>query len=377
MSNFLQSVDRGKLGLNAGLPNGLETLNNYIYGTQEARYYLIGGESGTGKTTIADFMFVFCPYRFMQENPETKINWTYYSFEQSKRSKENSWGSKVIFDKYQVRLPVGYLLSKGKNRVTDQHYKWCMAAAKEIDDMFEHIIIKDSPMTPSQIKNDLIRYGSKHGTWILKPILDAKGIPKKTKDGKSNQQEIIGWTANDPDAKHIFMIDHISYAALEYRTLKENIDTISRSFVVFREKCGWTFVVIQQFNTELASVERQKLKKNALAPQRVDFGDSRYTFQDADVVLGLMNPYKYDMTDFQGYDVEALQGYAIWTFLMKNRHDGPADKAIPMFMDPVAGMFYELPEPLSDVGIQAGFDDPILPFVEMAVEFSDTIIQYS
>lgn len=377
MSRFRANLDRGRLGLNEGLPNGLASLNRYIYGIQKKRYYLIGGESGTGKTTLADFMFVFSPYRFMQLNPTIKIHWKYYSFEQGTEAKENSWASKILFDQTKLRLPVAYIMGKGKNRISDEHYKLFLGVDKYLGELFSHIDMVDVPLSPVQFKEDLIRYGRKHGKWIITPILDTSGVQKKSKSG-SPLSELSGWTPNDPNASHIIMMDHIAYAQLASPTLKINIDTISRIIVRFREMTNWTFCVIQQFNTELASIERQKFKKNAIAPQRTDFGDSKYTFQDADVVLGMLNPYSYDIPDFGGYNVNKLKGYAIWAFLMKNRHDGPPNRSVPLFMDPVTGMFDELPEPMSEtlLAMSDGVDENMEEFYERAISFNEQIKLY-
>lgn len=376
MSIFIKNVDRGRLGLNEGLPNGLQSINRYIYSTQKKRYYLLGGESGSGKTTALDSMFLFAPYEYMLANPGVEINFENYSFEQGRESKEASWASKIIHRKFGLRLPVAYIMSKGKNRVTDEHYQLCMQVAGYIDGMFQHMRMIDVPVTPSQFKADLFRYGAKHGTWKQRPLLDASGnVRKHSKTGR-DLMEVYGWEPKNPEAHHIFLMDHIAYAAMEYSTLKQNIDTISRTIVFFREITNWTFAVLQQFNTELASVERQKFKKNAIAPQRVDFGDSRYTYQDADVVLGLMNPYAYDIPEFHGYNVARMEGYAIWMFLMKNRHDGPAARAIPHFMDPVAGTFEEIPEAMNAAVVELTGEDPLEPFYERAREFNDSISLY-
>lgn len=381
MSNFLKNVTRGRQGLNEGLPNGLHSLNSYIYGTQPSRYYLLGGESGTGKTTLADYMFLFAPYRHMKLTLEInpiKINWKYFSFEQGRRAKEASWGSKVMFDQFGERLPVAYLLGKGKNRISEEHYQLCIKVGEYVEELMDAIDMIDVPLTPTQFKNELYRYGAKHGKWHTRPLLDANGKPRKGKTGVP-LMEVYAWTPNNPNESHIFIMDHIAYAAMEYPTLKQNIDTISRTMVYFREMTNWTFVVIQQFNTELSSIERQKFKKNAFAPQRLDFGDSKYTFQDADVVFGMLNPHSYDLRDFRGYNIDQLEGYAIWAFLMKNRHDGPAAREVPLLMDPVTGMFYEIPE-MNGVGsaIMAMTDnDPIEPFYAMAKEFTDSISLYA
>ena len=44
--DFIFQVSRGMIGKNIGLQNGLTNVNKYIHGTHQARYYLIGADSG-------------------------------------------------------------------------------------------------------------------------------------------------------------------------------------------------------------------------------------------------------------------------------------------------------------------------------------------
>lgn len=375
-SSFLSQVDWGLTDNAIGLPNGLGSMNSYIYGIQMARYYLFGGESGSGKTTIVDAAFVLNPYFGLksEEYSKFKLHVNYFSFEQSAKTKESKWASHIIYKNEGVWIPPSLSLGKTKSRLTKEQYQYCVKANDELNEMLDTIEIIDTPMGPSDILNYLIRYGKKHGKWSFEVKTDQYGRPMVDKM-KRPIKTISGWTPNDLNARHEFIVDHIAYANIEKKNLKENIDFISRTFVKFREVThNWTFVVIQQFNTELSSVERQKFKKSALAPQRVDFGDSRYTFQDADVVFGTLNPYKYDiLEDFQGYkDIDKFNGLATWLFLMKNRHEGPADKSIPYLMDPVGLTVEEIPDPEETrVMVELGsIEDPLIAFYDKAEEIT-------
>jgi hypothetical protein len=83
----------------------------------------------------------------------------------------------------------------------------------------------------------------------------------------------------------------------------------------------------------------------------MDFGDSYYNFRDADLVMGLVKPVQYDLKTYHGWNLEELGQYFIALHLMKNRY-GPADRMLPLFMNPVAGMFYDLPLQFMDPAIE-------------------------
>lgn len=376
-STYLDQIKYGKSGSAKGIENGLGSMNKHIHYTQQSRYYLLGGESGSGKTTLGDFAFILSPFHALktEEFSHLKMSVNYWSLEQSRFTKESKWASHFIKTEFGVYIPPALALGKLKTLLTKEQEEFCFKANEHLEELLDAVNIIDSPSGPSDIEAYLIRYGNMKGKWITYKKLDSNGNPKLNKM-KKPIFGISGWIPNDPNERHIFFIDHIAYANLEKKSLKENIDYISRLFVKFRELThSWTFVVIQQFNTELASVERQKFKKSALAPQRMDFGDSRYTFQDADVVWGILNPYKYDILDsYQGYqDIARFEGLAIWAFLIKNRHDGGADKSIPYLMDPVALTFEEIPDPEeTKVLVEMGsMEDPLIEFYEKAETISN------
>ena len=54
-SNLKERIYAGLTGDYEGLSNGLDRINDYIFKTQRACYYLIGGLSGSAKTTFLDF----------------------------------------------------------------------------------------------------------------------------------------------------------------------------------------------------------------------------------------------------------------------------------------------------------------------------------
>lgn len=141
------------------------------------------------------------------------------------------------------------------------------------------------------------------------------------------------------------VLDHIALVGVEQSFgTKQLMDLMSKYFVALRNLFELTPIVVQQFNSELTTMNRDSYKKvteGSIAPQRVDFGDSTYTYRDADIVFGLISPAKFDMKSFHGYDVTKYNSMLIILFLMKNRY-GEADQAIPLFLDPISGTFHDI-----------------------------------
>lgn len=51
------------------------------------------------------------------------------------------------------------------------------------------------------------------------------------------------------------------------------------------------------------SVDRAKFKGIDISPQQSDFKDSTNPYTDADIVIGIMNPYKMDMEECLTYNI--------------------------------------------------------------------------
>jgi hypothetical protein len=334
VDDFMADVDRGIEGKNVGLPNGFTRINKFIHNVQKGRYYLIGADSGVGKTTLADRAFIIEPLTFCMEN-DLPIRVDYFSFEIGKSVKRASWASRLIFKQYGIRMPLDYILSHGNNKITTEHRGMLQSISPALKKLMDRIHFVWNPMTPGNMFKYLFRIAQQRGKFTYENYFDADEIEKK---------RIVGYVANNPEEPWIILADHIALAEEEAgMNLKQTIDRLSTYFVFFRNICNATIVAIQQFNSELGSIERQKYKKSAIAPQKSDFGDSKYTYRDADVVLGLLKPVQFDLGEYMGWDITRMGDYAIWMFLMKNRY-GPTNKAFGLVPDPVVGLFHEMPD---------------------------------
>lgn len=331
--SFMSDVDQGLAGENDGYPNGFTRINKYIHNVQKGRYYLIGADSGVGKTTLVDRAFVIEPILFCKEQ-KLPIRVDYFSFEIGKSIKRASWASRFVFKHHKLRMPVDYILSQGAQKLSTEHRVLLNEIAPELEDFMRSIHWVWNTMTPSNVFKYLFRIATTRGAFIYETYFDADEVEKK---------RIVGYKAKNPSEPWIIVMDHIALLEEENGlSLKQTIDKMSAYFVFFRNICNATVVPVQQFNSELGSIERQKYKKSALAPQKSDFGDSKYTYRDADIVLGLLKPIQFDMAEYMEWDITRLGNYAIWMFLMKNRY-GPANKSFGLIPDPVIGTFTELP----------------------------------
>jgi replicative DNA helicase len=334
-NSFMSQVKRGMTGMNEGFDNGLKTINNHIHGTHRGRYYLIGADSGVGKTTIADFMYLYSLWRSARKKG-IKLYIKYFSFELSAAEKKAKWVCQWVKNIYNIDLSTDYIMGRIPGLLlSSEHLRLIMRAYAVVEEVMQDMVLVDHMLHPTGMLNKLVEeHYEKIGTVI-------RDTPK---EGKKKGM-IRAFKPKDPTDMTVVIVDHLALINVEggATTTKQIMDRWSMYSVQLRNIFHTTLVQIQQFSTSMMSAYReQKKSETAIAPQRLDFGDSSYTYRDADLVMGLVKPIQYNLKTFMGYNLEDIGQYFIANFLMKNRY-GPADRWMPLFMNPLSGMFYDIP----------------------------------
>lgn len=327
-----ESID----GQYSGLENGFDRLNEVIFGVQRRCYTLLGGQSGTYKTTLVDYIL----FNAMEDAAKKgiKLNVFYYSFEIDKITKQCNWLSQIILKKYNKVVPPEKIKGLGGNTLAIDEVHYLYESIDYVEELFSKINFRFQTTNPTGIYNELWAFGESQGT------LQREAYQYTDAEGKTmNGHRITSYKPNDPNAYTLVIMDHMALMKKErgFQT-KELIDKYSEYCIELKNMFGFSFINIQQFNQGLSSVERSKFKGVDLSPQQSDFKDSTNPYQDADVVLGTMCPYKLDMNTCLGYDIKKLKDKMIMLKVIKNRLSRD-NVAIGLFANPSAGSFAELP----------------------------------
>lgn len=332
MSDLKSRIEEGLEGKYEGLSNGFNRLNNYIFGVQRKCKTLIGGNSGTGKTTLCDFMVSNAIQD--AENKNIELDVFYYSYEIDKVTKQCNWLSSIIYNKYGVTIPPERIKGLGQNRLSPYELGLVNSEIPNMEKMFSKINFYFKPENPTGMYHTLWQFGSKHGTLFYENYTDSEGNQKK---------KIVNFKPTNPDWQCLVVVDHLSLLNLERGfSVKENIDKWSEYCVQLSNQFGMSFFNISQFNDSLSSVERSKFKGIDLSPQQSDFKNTRNPYDDSDVVLGLMNPYKLDMRESLKYRLNEFKSNFVMLKVIKNRLSVD-NIAIGTLFNAKAGTFIELP----------------------------------
>lgn len=326
-------IEDGLTGKYSGLENGFKDVNKYIFGVQRKCYTLLGGASGSFKTTILDFIILNALLDAEKKN--IPIDIFYYSFEIDELSKKCNWLSQLCYIRHKAVIPPEKIKGFGDNRLTENELKIIHELSPEIENLFSKIKFTFEPINPTGIYHEVFRHCATHGELTYQPYKDENGEEKK---------RITGFIPKD-ERYTILAVDHIYLMRGERNfTTKQNIDKMSEYLVSLRNIFGISPFIIQQFNSGLSSSDRQKLKGIDLSPAQTDFKDSTNPFQDCDIALGTMAPFKLDLKTCLGYNMELFRDKFLMLKIIKNRLSRD-NIAKGLYVHPQSGRFEELPLP--------------------------------
>jgi replicative DNA helicase len=324
-------VNKGLAGKNKGIPMGFDRLTKYV-GIRKSMYYLIGGNTGSGKTSFIDDAFVLNPvdWALSKEGQASgiKVKVWYRSMERSRAYKMAKWMSRKIFLDQGIIIPVSKLLGWEETMTKDEHDLY-LHYEDYMNELCEIVTIIDGPENPVGIAKELKSYALNNGSIEQLDQWNKVYVP------------------NDPNQITMVVLDHIGLlkTTTAQPTKKDAIDKMSDELRYARDTYGYSPVVVSQFNRSISNPSR--LKNGDVEPQLEDFADSSATQNDADVVMALFDPMRYKVADPSGYDLDKLKDqYGAKYFrslrLIKNSY-GEDDIRIGLGFLGQIGMFKELP----------------------------------
>lgn len=323
-------VQAGLDGRNSGIPMGFNRLNRYV-GIRKGMYFLVGGLTGSGKTSFIDDAFVLNPFDWyiMQKDPKLKLRIVYRSMERSKTYKLAKWVSRRIFLDHGMIITVPKLLGWTEKMTHDEHDLFLMYE-DYINKMQDVITLIEGPENAVGIAKELKAYALQRGKIEQVDEYNKRYFP------------------NDENEITIVVLDHVGLikTTKDQSTRKEAIDKMSDELRYARDFYGYTPVAVSQFNRSISNVQR--LKSGDVEPQLEDFAESSSTQNDADIVLTLFDPMRYKVSDPSGYELNKLvDGFGAKYFrslrLIKNSY-GEDDVRIGLGFMGQIGMFKELPK---------------------------------
>ena len=341
-------------GINS-IPSPFMRFSDDFIGIEQGSYYCVTSTTKGAKTQFASFVFVFNALLYAYNNPDkVRLKIFYYPLEETPEDIMTRFMSFLL-----------YTLSNGKIRVAPVDLK-STKNHKPIDDtildllntedysniiqFFEDHVIFSASTNPTGVYTECKRYAEEHGT-----VYKRKQKVKDEFTGETKEVDVFDhYEQDDPDEYRIIFFDHVSLTSTERGlTLKQSIDKLSEYFVILRNRYRFSPVVIQQ--QAFAGEGLDAFKENKLRPTIANLGDSKYPSRDANVVLGLFSPFKYELPEYQHYDITKLKDNVRFLEVLVNRGGSPGG-LVALYFDGAVNYFNELPRPEEKEALKQIYD---------------------
>lgn len=190
VESLLSAIDKGREGRSQGYSIGLPKLEQIVDGVNKGVYYLIGGESGSGKSSLMIYSFIYRPLMDHLDDGNLKIS--LFSLEMNADMIMAKLLSTYIFEKYNKRLSLKQLLSVQKDFIlNDECYgivKECIPWMKKVESI---ITIYDKAASANSIYAALLKELEKDGSFT-----------------ETDNRKI--YHPKNPNLVHIVVVDHIA-----------------------------------------------------------------------------------------------------------------------------------------------------------------------
>ena len=314
-----ESIQRGKHGLNTGIPfQGFTTLSNQIKNIQQGRYDLIFAGTSVGKTAFVNSTYVYGAIEFLQSNPGYihDIEIIYYSLEIPPEHQIAKHIASLIWRNHGVLTSVDEILSRGNLVIRPEVEALIDIYQEQMQEIQDKYLHFRSSLNPDFLYKDLITYAESRGKVVKSP----EGL-------------IVDFIPNNPGLITLVVIDHIGLINYNnYKDLKEAIDKASRTLVFFRNMFNFSPVVISQINRSSEQMDRRE--NDSWMPMLSDIKNTGNVAEDCNTAIGIK---------CLGYDITKYKNRYRLAKICKNR-DGDVNLLASFLFIGEFGGYYQLPK---------------------------------
>lgn len=339
-----ERVLRGEINC---IPSPFKNFQNDFPGIEQGKYYCLSGASKSGKSQLASFLFLYTPILYAYQHPEQlRVQIFYFPLEETPEKITMRFMCHLLYilsDK-KIRVSPMKLQSVNRGAIVEKETLELLNSLeyRSILDFFEGHVHFISERNPTAAWKTISRYANEAGTIHRKTIV----IENKETGIKQEKEVFDYYEPKDPDEYVIIIWDHQSLTELERgMNLKECIDKLSEYFMVFRNHYNYIPVMIAQQNSETISLDA--FKANKIRPTLAGIADSKNVGKDCSVMLGITNPFAFELPEYLKYNIVNLRGYARFLEVVLNR-EGESNGVLALYFDGATNYFAPLP-PYNDI----------------------------
>ena len=327
---LFQKINEGREGKNIGLSTGIPKLDKYTGGIQKGGYTLIFGLSGSGKSSVALYSYI---YRPLKDHPEKNLKFIYFSLEMGADMLLAKLLGLWIYEEFGKVISYSSIMS-WRQPLSNEDYSFILAGKNWLESISSKLIIIDSNLTSNSFYSKILSFMEQWGEF------------KESEDGRRKLYFPI-----DKEMIINVILDHISLVlSSEGRTKKQEMDLVSQYAVSLRERYGVSFYILQQENRNSASTDRMKMDLTDCSLDGLK--DSGNMGNDALLCIGVYCPLKFKLKtkydypiicEDQGDGFVGLRDRIRFLQIVKNR-TGESDRSIPVAFYGENGYFVPMPK---------------------------------
>ncbi len=346
---------------------GMNRLERLIPGIEHGTYYLLTASTGVGKSKLGRYLFIHNPMMFVEneegKDEDIKVDILYFSLEESKRKIILSEISKYLYTKHNLVISIKELQSVGRyNTIDSSVLEKIKEAEIFVNKFISKVKIVDNIRNPTGIYKYVRNFALTVGTYYDKENkpLSPEEVQHVRKGTGEAYKKVSYYKKYNPKHYVIVIVDH--YGLFENEsglTQWQTIGKWSSDYCLhIRDKFNFTVVGIQQQAADKERVEHNfkgDTIESKLEPSLDGLGDNKTTARDANIVLGIFNPDRYNILEHDGYNINRFRDRYRSMHILKDR-DGSANKRVPLFFNGAVDFFKELPELENIAGMEKVYE---------------------
>lgn len=343
-----ERLEKGQINC---IPSPFKRFSNNFVGIEQGKYYLISASTKAGKTQIMNFLFLYNSVFYAYTHQEkVRLRILYYPLEETQEAITTRFMCYLLYvlSHGTIRRSPTELRSTKEEEPIEPEVLELLRSEKyqSILNFYEEHVTFLPDRNPTGILYSAKKYAENNGTEHKKrvTITDRHGTVV-------DEREVFDYyEPADPNEYVMIIVDHISLIDCEQnKTLRECMNMLSEYMMRLRNRYNYIPVIIQQQSQETQSLEAFKLNK--IRPSVAGLADSKYLAKDANVMLGVTNPYAHELKEYFGYDITKLRSSIRFLECVINR-DGESNGIVALYFDGAVNFFTEMPLPDDLAGME-------------------------
>lgn len=232
------------------IPFDFTRFSNDIPGIEKDKYYLISGNTKSGKSQLTNYLFLYTPLLYAYHNPEkVRVKIFYFPLEETPENITLRFMSYLLFTLSGIRIAPIDLKSTNSNKILPQDILNLLESEEYISILkfYEENVIFLTERNPTGVWRMMLKYAQDTGTIHYKDI----DITNKETGLVETKQVFDYYEPHDAKEYVLCITDHVSLLESERGyDLRQTINKFSEYMMILRNKYHIIPVVVQQQSTK-------------------------------------------------------------------------------------------------------------------------------